>query len=175
MQYTMKPRPTVYNGIHFRSRLEATWAAFFDRLGWRWEYEHEEIAGWLPDFSIRDAAGFDFLVEVKPEITFSPGSGVMKKMEKSRGDKVVLLVSAPFACDIEYHGGTVLGVCFPCPWGFDEWETSFLCETGDGFAIGSIADKLHDGDELLPARKVAFSRARSMWGKAKKATRYEPA
>jgi hypothetical protein len=31
--------PTLYRGTHFRSRLEARWAATFDSLGWYWEYE----------------------------------------------------------------------------------------------------------------------------------------
>lgn len=32
---------TVYKGYHFRSRLEARWAVFFDTLGIEWEYEKE--------------------------------------------------------------------------------------------------------------------------------------
>lgn len=31
--------PTRYAGCHFRSRLEARWAVFFDFLGWQWRYE----------------------------------------------------------------------------------------------------------------------------------------
>jgi hypothetical protein len=34
----MKPIPTVYRGIEYRSRLEAKWAAFCDRIGWRHTY-----------------------------------------------------------------------------------------------------------------------------------------
>jgi hypothetical protein len=30
---------TRYNGVNFRSRLEAKWAAFFDLAGWSWEYQ----------------------------------------------------------------------------------------------------------------------------------------
>jgi hypothetical protein len=29
----MKPIPTVYGSVQFRSRLEAKWAAFFDAMG----------------------------------------------------------------------------------------------------------------------------------------------
>ena len=29
---------TDYNGTSFRTRLQATWAAFFDLAGWGWEY-----------------------------------------------------------------------------------------------------------------------------------------
>jgi len=32
---------TVYNGYRFRSRLEARWAVFFDKLGVKYEYEKE--------------------------------------------------------------------------------------------------------------------------------------
>jgi hypothetical protein len=47
--------PTRYAGCHFRSRLEARWAVFFDALGIRWEYEPEgyELPNgewYLPDF-----------------------------------------------------------------------------------------------------------------------------
>ncbi len=51
---------TIYNGHLFRSRLEARWAVFFDRLGIVWEYEYEgfNLDGvkylpdfWLPDFN----------------------------------------------------------------------------------------------------------------------------
>ena len=31
-------KTTNYNGTGFRSELQATWAAFFDLAGWRWEY-----------------------------------------------------------------------------------------------------------------------------------------
>ncbi len=30
MEYTIKAIPTEYAGVHFRSRTEARWAAFFD-------------------------------------------------------------------------------------------------------------------------------------------------
>jgi hypothetical protein len=36
-----KPIETRYAGCRFRSRLEARWAVFFDRLGIAWEYEPE--------------------------------------------------------------------------------------------------------------------------------------
>jgi len=45
-------RPTSYAGVRFRSRLEATWAAFFDQLGWRWRYEPVDFANWVPDFEV---------------------------------------------------------------------------------------------------------------------------
>jgi hypothetical protein len=29
--------PAIYNGLMFKTELEATWAAFFDLAGWKWE------------------------------------------------------------------------------------------------------------------------------------------
>lgn len=57
---------TLYRGIQMRSRTEAKWAAMFDELGWGWQYEPEDLAGYIPDFILR----FDeapLLVEVKSD------------------------------------------------------------------------------------------------------------
>lgn len=71
---------TRYKGHHFRSRLEARWAVFFDAVGVRWEYEKEgydlsasarenlncEGIGWyLPDFWLPD---YNAWIEIKAEI-----------------------------------------------------------------------------------------------------------
>jgi hypothetical protein len=54
--------PTQYAGVQFRSRLEARWAAFFDLIRWKWEYEPIDLDGYIPDFVLEG----DYLVEVKP-------------------------------------------------------------------------------------------------------------
>src|SRR5690554_4428220 len=80
------PIETTYKGINFRSRLEAKWAAFFDLLGWKWEYEPVDLNGWIPDFQLqakiermfrRDDNSYDseiregyIYVEVKPYTSF---------------------------------------------------------------------------------------------------------
>lgn len=60
--------PTVYRDVHFRSRLEARWAVYFDMIGVSWQYEPEgyqlDCGNYCPDFLCE---GFDgFFVEVKP-------------------------------------------------------------------------------------------------------------
>lgn len=55
--------PTLYKGTQFRSRLEAKWAAFFDALGWKWEYEPLDLDGYIPDFILKWKPAM--LVEVK--------------------------------------------------------------------------------------------------------------
>lgn len=61
----IKSRPTTYANARFRSRLEARWAAFFDLIGWRWEYEPADLDGWVPDFLLIWPSG-TIPVEVKP-------------------------------------------------------------------------------------------------------------
>jgi hypothetical protein len=56
---------TVYAGINFRSRHEATWAAFFDGLGLKWDFEPEDLDGYIPDFRINFKL-HPLLVEIKP-------------------------------------------------------------------------------------------------------------
>lgn len=68
----MQVIPTTYNGIRFRSRIEARWAVFYDALGIPWQYEQEgyKLDGglcYLPDFSLTDfmSAGHRAFIEIK--------------------------------------------------------------------------------------------------------------
>jgi hypothetical protein len=73
VEYTIAAIPTVYKGIKYRSRLEARWAAFFDLLGFEFEYEPFDLGVWSPDFLLKgsgDLGSLDVLVEVKPITEF---------------------------------------------------------------------------------------------------------
>lgn len=84
----IKAIETVYKNYHFRSRLEAQWAAFFDLVNWTWEYEPVDFNGWIPDFAIY---GKDIVyVEVKPVVELP--QDVCRKIDNSGCDKEVLLV-----------------------------------------------------------------------------------
>lgn len=74
---TIAAIPTTYNGIEFRSRLEARWAIFFEGLDLRWDYEPEGFflgeAGeydpalmYLPDFLVLTPQGEEMWFEIKP-------------------------------------------------------------------------------------------------------------
>ena len=60
--------PTKYRGITYRSRLEATWAYFFDEIGFNYHYELEGFQlnniRYLPDFYIPER---DTWIEIKPK------------------------------------------------------------------------------------------------------------
>ena len=76
MTGTLKPIETHYRGYRFRSRLEARWAVFFDKLRVRWDYEPQgyaltllprdpdHLGAYLPDFWLPDQQSW---FEVKGE------------------------------------------------------------------------------------------------------------
>jgi len=100
----IRSKKTPYNGILFRSKLEAKWAVFFDSLGVGYKYEPEwdEVdigIGYIqykPDFYLPD---LDLWIEVKPV-----GFGKMKyeNIKKAEGwakdyDGLLVLVGPPSA------------------------------------------------------------------------------
>jgi hypothetical protein len=87
----MKAIPTVYKGRKYRSRLEAHWAAFFDLLGWRAEYEPADFHGWIPDFALLESE--TVYVEVKPFSKFPQEiEETIRKVSNSGCDKEILIV-----------------------------------------------------------------------------------
>lgn len=101
MTFKAKAIPTMYAGVQFRSRLEARWAAMFDLLQWKWEYEPIDLDGYIPDFVL----GFDkpMIVEVKPIVDWESwgcmsheASQALSKIKKSGWAGEGLLVGAAF-------------------------------------------------------------------------------
>lgn len=72
---TIKALPTMYNGTIYRSRTEARWAVFFDKLFGHPVFFYEPQGylvrgnGYLPDFLL---PGQRLFGEVKPAIDFDP-------------------------------------------------------------------------------------------------------
>lgn len=101
---SIKGIETEYRGILFRSRAEARWAAFFDLLGWPWQYEPIDLEGYIPDFVV----GFrePLLVEVKGGVLPQdvPTSETIRmacsKIEcSSWGHRAIVVGSAPRLTD----------------------------------------------------------------------------
>ena len=86
--------PTKYDGVEFRSRLEARWAVFFNELGIKWYYEYEgfDLDGewYLPDF---------YLPEVKDGMFFE-----VKPLVEDFDLKI-----AKLCCKLKSHTGLLLG------------------------------------------------------------------
>lgn len=89
----MNAIPTIYRGIQYRSRLEAQWAAFFNLVGWRFEYEPLDFNGWIPDFVL--LGKHPIYVEVKPlyYVEYFP-SDIAAKIDASGCTEEVLIVGA---------------------------------------------------------------------------------
>ena len=67
--------PSKYKGVWFRSRLEARWAAFFDRARWPWTYEPLELPGWIPDFAILK----DYELQIHPTVAVARRTQMMSE------------------------------------------------------------------------------------------------
>lgn len=78
----LRPIPTEYRGVTYRSRLEARWAVFFDQLRIEHAYEYEGFqleSGWyLPDFWLPE---LNTWLEIKPSEPPCDGSEMQKCYE----------------------------------------------------------------------------------------------
>jgi hypothetical protein len=111
----LTPIPTRYKGYHFRSRLEARWAVFFDALGLKWQYEVEGFTlpsgtRYLPDFCVQGPGGYRYWYEVKPQgVESDPKFDEFKRVvETLPNGAAVLLAGDPV------HAMRVSGM-EPCP------------------------------------------------------------
>jgi hypothetical protein len=89
--------PTTYRNIKFRSRLEARWAAYFDMIGVKWQYEpegyHLDYGNYCPDFLCEDG---DFFVEVKPtKESLKLTENKLRSLAKMTGKFVYCVVGPP--------------------------------------------------------------------------------
>ena len=132
----VKPIETRYKGYRFRSRLEARWAVFLDKLGVEWEYEPEgfsleHMGAYLPDFFLPSTGwlkGDEFegaYLEIKPGYRDAPWVEPFLK---------ALDLSMQFKCKREVI------VAFGLPPGL------FVILCGHGLAM--VAAPIFEGDEL---------------------------
>lgn len=108
--YTIKAKPTWYEGTRFRSRLEATWAAFFDLTGFSWGYEPYDLQFWTPDFYIRHDIHLPSgaLVEIKPLWSMALDSA--EKIFASGCNVALLLASYPGGPNDDLAGRSMMGM-----------------------------------------------------------------
>jgi len=130
----IKPIPTTYAGIEFRSRLEARWAMYFDLLGVEWIYEMEgfDLGNgfyYLPDFYLPK---FDVYCEVKP---FQQDDHKWKKFTENGKYRLILLFGKVHTLACPILRGSVK-VIIP-------HEDSAFCEYGKLFYgdNGNIVDE----------------------------------
>ena len=102
--------PTEYKSLRFRSRLEATWARFFDAVEWPWKYEPFDYDGYIPDFALLFPGGH-ILAEVKPCLSLEEMQEFTAPIDRSPWQHEALIlgvgpieVSASFTPAIGLHG-----------------------------------------------------------------------
>jgi hypothetical protein len=195
---TIQAKQVVYDGINFRSKLEARWYFFMKNLGWNIEYEPhmENIVGWIPDFLIL-GDGTKILVEVKPFQTFSDFNSdyalqTIKKIKNSlqniKIDAVLLVGSSlnlkPATCGggFSFIGGKIIREAHP------EEEENFYDDyfsytdfPGGRFRVG-VCDELcwyhdvinndHDGGYDLSEENKDF--VYECWNKAGSKLQWKP-
>lgn len=111
-----------------KSRLEARWAAFFDNLGWPWEYEPIDLKGYVPDFVLMLEK--PLLVEVKPLFSLERSPMLVMtqdKIDESGWEGEALIALATL---LDGSWGPLLGSLREGPGGIDgEWNecSAFHC------------------------------------------------
>jgi len=91
--------PTLYNGISYRSRLEARWALYFDLINYNFEYELEGYDlgrfGWyLPDFYLINTKQ-NCYIEIKPTMPDKPYLRKLYEFAKLINDPFYIAVGSP--------------------------------------------------------------------------------
>lgn len=192
MKYDIQAVETVYKGITFRSRLEATWAAMFDLLGWRWEYECDPINGWLPDFIVEAKYPGSYIpVEVKPifELDYETADKVSKSSRKSLHDEPEPLILGLGPQDD--YDTAILRLGWLNQWSETDggcgvsWEPAGIIMDGGQYSLSTTLDDQYPrkcyisrmtGKRIVD-QDVVWCRSSvimELWGTAKKTVRYRP-
>lgn len=118
---SIKAIQTPYSGYHFRSRLEARWAVFFNALDipFRYELQGYNINGrnYLPDFYLVDIGTY---IEVKPYPITEEGYALMRDLCVETNKQVVVVEGDPYMCSARLYA-------------FNRWECDYT-HTPQGLA-----------------------------------------
>lgn len=135
MRNDIRPIPTLYNGITYRSRMEARWAIFFNLGGISVRYEFEGFktsAGWyLPDFEFKETERPAYF-EVKPQVPNDEEWGKMKALANMKKADVFVAIGAPEA---NYFVWKVLPDWWQEQWYFVSDDEGFVSYMMDGTQI----------------------------------------
>lgn len=154
---------TTYEGVRFRSRLEARWAAFFDVVGWPWQYEPTDLAGYIPDFILPLGWGGEahpLLVEVKPRLYIQGLLPFADKIFASGWDADALIVGSALWEQSE-SGRALFGVITDARDASISVATSLHCDACNRLALAA-ADYLEVGSDGVVRQERArrWSRCR---------------
>ena len=150
MRNDIRPISTLYNGITYRSRMEARWSVFFNLGGIDVRYEFEGFqtpAGWyLPDFEFKDTERRTYF-EVKPEPPTQNEWDRMKALANAKAD-VFVAIGAP---QDNYFVWKVLPDWWQEQWYFVSDDEGFVSYMMDGTQIQRMTVRT----DPTPAQSIA--------------------
>ena len=110
----------MYRGLRFRSRVEATWAAFFDIVRWPWEYSSIHVGEYVPAFVLHFPQA-PVLIDV---MTISGDAWDLQKyvgqLEAATWAGEKLIVGAALFEGYTWSGATTIGLLLDDSAGWDE-------------------------------------------------------
>ncbi len=179
---------TKYADIIFRSRLEARWAAWFDRVKWPWEYEPIDLEGYIPDFILM--VKNPVLVEVKPVLTFEELYQYTAKIERSGWDKEALILGAYPMWKASGWSMPAFGLlaervegCDPSDSESYWWATAHIFRCGKCGKLNFMHEESdwggricghYDGNRYLQFNKEDALNIRHYWAEAANVTKWKP-
>jgi len=126
----LQSRSTLYSGMWFRSRLEATWAAYFNTHDIRWEYEQrafqfDDGTHYAPDFWLPESRAW---FEVKGRLDEESRAKILNlAAHAGKRDELVILGGSPAGAlfgEVTEAGEFNLGVSFSRCAHCDAWTMS---------------------------------------------------
>ena len=168
MTQTLRALETSYGGCRFRSRLEARWAVFMDKVGIKWEYESEGFdlgSGlyYLPDFWLPEPR-LQHWIEIKPLSAKSVDLTKSARLAEKSGGWVVVIAGQPWLNSYRITGFRAhpLGVFTALDWC---WIQCCRCEevridsanSECARCKGRVAPQRTDTNQLVTAFEAARS------------------
>jgi hypothetical protein len=173
--------PTEYKGCVYRSRLEATWANFFDLMNWNFQYEPFDLNGWVPDF-ILIGKKRTTLVEIKPYCSYDEfkENKITNKIDSAMaGDgREVLLLGCTIQKATDWIDATCFGWIGERTWYQDVracecMQEAILDEFGFFCSTDSYENRIsgeYDGDHFV--KVIDYEKARVLFSTAQNNTRW---
>lgn len=141
--------PTVYNGIQYRSRLEARWAVFFDTLNLQFDYEPEGFdfgdVKYLPDFWFPDLG---FYVEIKPDEPTEAEFRKAQLLQDATGKSVYVFYRS--FVSVPEHSGNLWDTTWIPPACHDADHDYFWCECPQ---CGRLGIEYEGRSDRLPCKR----------------------